>query len=400
MHFLTPSISGNIPRLYIIKVAKWFMLTMPILMLFYKDMGFTNEEAFRLKAIYSIAIVIFEIPSGYLADVLGRRTTLIMGAILGSLGFFFYSIGTGYGYFILAEVTLGIGQSFISGADSALLYDSLKVSNREHKYTKFESINISVGNFAESLGAIAGGALAEISLRTPFIWQTGVAFIAIPAAFTLVEPARNFSLHKPGFKHILKIVHYSLFINKELRWGLIYSSLIGTATLTMAWVYQLQLNAFGFSEFHIGATATFLNLLVGVVTLWAYRVERNLSPRILMFIITFLIAGGFIAAGLSRTPIMLLVVLAIFYAVRGIATPVLKNVVNVMAPSNIRATVLSIRSLIIRAIFAVIAPLFGWMADLLSLNQALIIIGIVFMILCASFITLFIQSLDDSTKDQ
>ncbi len=87
MRFFKPSIAGNIPRLYIIKIAKWFMLTMPILMLFYKDMGFTNEEAFRLKAIYSIAIVIFEIPSGYLADVLGRRTTLIMGAILGTLGF-------------------------------------------------------------------------------------------------------------------------------------------------------------------------------------------------------------------------------------------------------------------------------------------------------------------------
>lgn len=362
-------------------------------------MGFTNEEAFRLKAIYSIAIVIFEIPSGYLADVLGRRTTLIMGSILGTLGFLFYSIGSGYGYFVLAEITLGIGQSFISGADSALLYDSLKEDDRHHKYTKFESINLSLGNFAESLGAIVGGALAEISLRTPFIWQTGVAFIAIPAAFTLVEPARSFKLHKPGFKHILKIVHYSLFTNKNLRWGLIYSSLIGTATLTMAWVYQLQLDAFGFSEFHIGATATFLNLLVGMVTLWAYRIEKNLSPRILMIVITFLITGGFIAAGLSTTPIWLLVVLSIFYAVRGIATPVLKNVVNIMAPSDVRATVLSIRSLIIRAIFAIIAPLFGWMADLLSLNQALIIIGIILMIVCASFITLFIQSLEESTKD-
>lgn len=400
MRLFTPSILGNIPRLYIIKIAKWFMLTMPILMLFYKDMGLTNEEAFRLKAFYSIAIVIFEIPSGYFADVLGRRTTLILGSILGTLGFLFYSIGSGYNYFLVAEITLGLGQSFISGADSALLFDSLKVSNLQHKYTKYESINLSLGNFAESIGAIIGGALAEISLRTPFIWQTGVAFIAIPAAFGLVEPIQNAKLNKPSLKQILKIVHYALFVNKDLRWALIYSSLIGTATLTMAWVYQLQLNAFGWGEFHIGATATFLNLLVGVVTLGAYRVEKSISPKILMPLITFLITGSFIVAGLNISAVGFLLVLTIFYAVRGVATPVLKNVVNVMAPSHVRATVLSIRSLIIRAFFAVVAPLFGWLADVINLNQALIIIGAVFMVVCSSFVGLFVTTLNKSSTNQ
>ena len=57
------------------------MLTMPILMLFYHDLGFTAEESFQLKAFYSIAIVIFEIPSGYAADILGRKKTLLIGSV-------------------------------------------------------------------------------------------------------------------------------------------------------------------------------------------------------------------------------------------------------------------------------------------------------------------------------
>jgi MFS family permease len=148
MNSWRPSISGNIPRLYIIKVAKWFMLTMPILMLFYIDLGLSNEQAFQLKAVYSIAIVIFEIPSGYIADVLGRRTTLILGAFLGTMGFAFYTLGDGFIWFLMAEITLGIGQSFISGADSALLYDSLKHNQLEKKYLRYEGINTSFGIFS------------------------------------------------------------------------------------------------------------------------------------------------------------------------------------------------------------------------------------------------------------
>lgn len=371
------------------------MLTMPILMLFYKDMGFTNEEAFQLKALYSVVIVIFEIPSGYFADILGRKTTLILGAVLGTLGFFFYTIGHSFYYFALAEITLGLGQSFISGSDSALLYDSLKENNQQHNYTKYEGYITSIGNYAESLGAIIGGALAEISLRTPFYWQTGIAFLAIPAALTLVETKRAKTNLNPGFKHILKIVHYALFQNKKLSWALIYSSLIGAATLTMAWIYQLQLKELGFGEFQIGAIATFLNLLVGTVTLVAYRIEKRMSTRFLMLFITIFITTGFVAAGLSKTPWVLLIVLTIFFAVRGIATPVLKNIVNIMATSESRATILSIRSLIIRAFFAVIAPLFGWLSDKLTLNEALIIIGIVFIIISLSTVSMFIKKITD-----
>lgn len=80
--------------------------------------------------------------------------------------------------------------------------------------------------------------------------------------------------------------------------------------------------------------------------------------------------------------------------------PVLKNYINVLADSDVRATVLSIRSLIIRAFFAVIAPLFGWMADMISLNQALTIIGIVFVLVVTPVIFLFIKDVEKNLAHQ
>ena len=112
------SLKSNISKLYLIKIAKWFNMVMPIVVLFYQDNGMGMHEIFQLKAIYSIAIVVMEIPSGWMADVWGRKKTLILGSILGSAGFLMYSFSFGFWTFAIAEVILGIGYSFVSGAES------------------------------------------------------------------------------------------------------------------------------------------------------------------------------------------------------------------------------------------------------------------------------------------
>ncbi|WP_282037903.1 MFS transporter [Saccharicrinis aurantiacus] len=389
---MAQNISSNVNKLYIIKIAKWFMLTMPILMLFYKDMGFTDKQSFQLKAFYSIAIVIFEIPSGYVADVLGRRKTLIIGSILGCLGFLVYATTSGFYYFMLAELILGVGQSFISGADSALLYDTLKSTNKENEYIKYEGRNFTVGNYSEALAGILGGTLAAINMRLPFILQTGIAFMAVPAAIMLIEPPLNSNRKKPGLKDILDVVWYAMVKNRNLRWNLIYSSILGTATLTMAWVYQLYLYDLKFSEITIGTTHSVLNLIVGTTTLFAYKIEKRLKPQSTIWLTSIIITGTFVILGFVSSSWIFLI-LAIFYFSRGIATPVLKDYINRITSSDIRATVLSIRSLLIRAMFAIIAPLFGYLSDNYTRSQALIIIGAVFTILIGSSIFLFLNSL-------
>lgn len=393
MNIITPeAIRGNIARLNMIKVAKWFMLTVPILMLFYKDLGFTTEESFQLKAFYSIAIVIFEIPSGYLADVIGRSKTILIGSVFGTVGFVIYSLMTGYWPFLIAEFTLGFGMSCISGADSALLYDSLKFLGKENEYVKYEGRNFSVGNFSEALAGIAGGALATVSLRLPFYCQAVVAFIAVPAAFMLIEPPLNQTKRKAGWSDVFEVLNYSLIKNASLRYHIIYSSIIGAVTLTMAWVIQLYLSQIGFNEFKIGVVSTCLNLLVGFVTLYAYRIEKRVKPEVTVWVSTLVFTGSFIVSGLIQSG-WVLGLFALFYIARGVATPVLKDYINKLTTSDVRATVLSIRSLIIRAFFAMVGPLFGWFTDAYSMGRAFIFLGVVFMLATGGFIVMFLKSL-------
>lgn len=373
------SLSSNIYKLYIIKIAKWFMLIMPIIALYYQENGLGMKEVLQLQGIYSVAIVLLEIPSGYFADIWGRKSTLIIGSFLGVIGFAIYSFTYGFWGFLIAELVLGIGQSFISGSDSALLYDSLLQEKKEDTYTKLEGRVLSIGNFAETIAAIVGGFLAEISLRTPFVVQTFIAMIAIPASITLIEPKRDI-IQKDRWKSIVQVLKNTLFNNRELQMLILFTAFIGTATLTMAWFIQPYLKEIrNLSLSEIGITLSVLNLIVGLTTLIAYKIEEKLGKTKTLLFIVFVICSSYILMG-TIDHWVIFIVMGLFYFSRGIATPVLKDYINRCTTSDIRATVLSIRNFAIRVVFAIFGPFFGWYSDLFSIQSALLLSGAVILV--------------------
>ncbi|HAN19520.1 MAG: MFS transporter [Bacteroidetes bacterium GWC2_33_15] len=375
---MSKSLQSNILKLYLVKIAKWFMLFMPIVVLFYEENGLELRHVFILQAIYSVSIVALEIPSGYLADAWGRKYTLVLGSILGFFGFLTYSFSYGFTGFLIAEIILGIGQSLISGADSALLYDSLLESGKKEEYIKYEGRLVSTGNFAEAFAGILGGLLATMSLRYPYYVQTVISATAIPASMLLIEPKTHKKIIKMSLNHILKIVRYSLHDNKELKWNIIYSSVIGAATLTMAWFVQPYLNLVALPLSFFGIMWTLLNLTVGISSMYAHKIEFRLKQPNTIIGIAILIPAGFIA--LSRIHALWgIAILFLFYIFRGIATPVLKDYINRLCDSDVRATVLSVRNFVIRVFFAVIGPLAGWYSDKYTLQSALLLSGLIFL---------------------
>ena len=375
---MVPSAENNIIRLYIIKLSKWLMLTMPILFLFYKENGLATQDLFLLKSVYSFSIVVLEVPSGYIGDVWGRKASLILGSVLGFIGFALYCFATGFWAFLVCEIVLGVGQSFISGSDSALLYDSLQASGKEKKYLKIEGRMISAGNFAESVAAPLVVLIAMASLRTPFFFQAVVAFAAVPAALTLVEPARKKMQGHTSVSQILAIVRFAIKDHKSLRAAILYSSAMGTATLTMAWFVQPYFAYLILPLALYGILIPVLNLFTGFVSIYAWKVEKKMGRNLIMLFIAAGIGGSYLLMGLAGSMAGLFF-LFMFYGVRGVATPVLRNQINEITPSDIRATVLSVRNLIIRLAFALLGPLLGWQADRAGVPSALIHAGLFFL---------------------
>lgn len=371
--------SKNIARLYGIKISKWFNLVMPVVVLFYQDNGMGMQEIFILKSIYSLAIVALELPSGWMADIWGRKKTLLLGAVLGSAGFLMYSFSYGFWAFVAAEIVLGAGHSFVSGADSAMLYESLKADKKSDQYVKHEGRITSAGNFAEALAGIAAGFLAAMSLRTPFYFQFVVATLAVPAALTLKEPLVKAATTGQPVKQMFSAIKNTLLKETDLRVAILLSAATGTATLTFAWLVQPFFKAVELPVEWFGILWTALNLSVGVSSAFAYRFEGRMSRKKEVFFILFLLALGYFLSGLAILREGL-VFLFLFYFVRGLATVVFKNYINLYTPSEIRATILSVRNFVIRISFAIIGPLLGWMTDHISLKMAFILAGIIYFI--------------------
>lgn len=376
------NLESNIWKLYIIKGLRWFMVIMPILVLFFQENGLSMKEVLLLQAIFSIGIVLFEVPSGYFADVIGKRASLIAGCIIAFLGFSVYSFSYGFWGFLIAELILGLGSSFISGADSALIYDSLLSVKKEGTFKKIAGRYDSIGNFSEGFASIVGGVLASMFfLRAPMYLETIIAFLAIPIAFSLVEPTKEKEEKRENpFRDILKIVKYSLHDHAEVKWLIIYSALTGAGTLTAVWFLQPYMESSGLPLVLFGIVWAAFQFSTGFFSLSAEKYESTLGRKKALVSIIVLIALAYVLMGTFNS-IFAIAFIFLFYFARGVSGPIYKDYINKIIESRIRATVLSVKNLVGRLIFSIIGPIIGWLSDTYTLRTALIVAGVTYLIL-------------------
>ena len=351
------NLEGNINKMYLLKAVKWFMIVMPIIVLFFEKHGLSLTQIMILQATYSFTVAVLEIPSGFFADIYGRRLSLFYGSILTFIGYLIFSFFSGFNEFFIAEILLGIGGSLISGADSALIYDTLLQLKKDEDYTKVEGKNYGIGNISEGIAGVIGGFLAITSLDLPVYIQTFVLFFSIPISYSLVEPESSYKLAK-SIKSILLVVKETFFEKNKLKWYIIYSSSMGIGTLSIAWFVQPFLIEIETPLFYYGIIWAGLNIITGITSYYSYLFKHKnlLIYTSLIMIISFILLGY----NISMYGFIFIVFI---YLIRGIITPTLRNLININSTSERRATVLSLRSFIIRISFAIIAPILGYITD-------------------------------------
>jgi hypothetical protein len=148
----------------------------------------------------------------------------------------------------------------------------------------------------------------------------------------------------------------------------------------MAWTSQIYFVSNGFTEVTITPLWITLNLTVAIVAAFASSTMKVLGKKVSLILIIVYLPTTYIFLGLLPL-VPAIICLYLFYAVRGYATPVLKDLINQNCSSSTRATVLSIRSLIIRVGFALLGPLIGWVSDFSTLSFALILSGFLLLLL-------------------
>lgn len=179
---------GNIRKYYAYELFSTFQFYGPVFIIFFQSFNLSLAQIGLFLTVYSITTVLFDIPTGVVADFLGRRKTLLVSGLMWVASFSTFSLATDYTGFAAAYALMALGAAFASGTDSSLLYDSLKALKRENEYKKIMGNVGLANNLAMLISFLAGGFLYAAGARLPYILTTATAILTIPLIMSFVEP--------------------------------------------------------------------------------------------------------------------------------------------------------------------------------------------------------------------
>ncbi len=384
------NIRSNLWKIYMYRFLNEFWLVLPILIPFYEANRLNSTQIFTIQAAYALSILLLEIPSGYLADVIGRKKTLILGACFLPVGIGVYVFTHSFATFILAEFIIAIGNSMRSGCDSALIYDTLIQLKEEAEYKKFEGRSFYYTRVGTAISSILGGVTALISLRVPFYINMGVCLFMVPFALLLIEPKREKLKAQSPFKDILKISRLS-FSNKQLRLLMLLTALLMSAGAIGIWAYFLYYESIGISIGFFGVLMAAFQLSAGVSSRQAHTLEKFLGQRQSLLIL-LLMALTFVLLGIFQSLVLIPLILLNAFLM-GFGFPLLMDHMNRLIESKIRATVLSVANMTRSLSYVILSPLFGKIVDAFSLSTAFILLGVFFFLFGSTVIALLLARL-------
>lgn len=188
--------------------AIWFLYFQQVL---------SGAEAILLYAVYDVATTVLEVPSGYMSDRLGRKKTLLASAVAGLLAALLLVVGDTFTVFVFANICLGASVAFASGTDEAMLYESLVTLDREDEIEHQEVIAWRYSFIALALSAVAGGAMAMIDMRLPYVGVVASFAALFWITTRFAEPPRSSTTAEGA--ELLRLAHLGdAFRNPVLLW--------------------------------------------------------------------------------------------------------------------------------------------------------------------------------------
>ncbi len=345
--------------------------------IFLLNAGLSNFQAFAANAFFTLGQVIFEIPTGIIADTWGRRTSYLLGCVTLAtstlLYLFMWQIRGPFWGWAASSLLLGLGFTFFSGALEAWLVDALKFTNfKGHLESVFSKGQI-VGGIAMLTGSIAGGIIAQsTNLGIPYILRALILFANFATAFFLMKDL-GFTKEKMGhpIKRMKNIFDSSIengIKNPPVRWLMIAAPF--TTGVGFYIFYALQpflLELYGDEKAYavaglVAALVAGANIVGGIAAAHVRKIfSRRTNALILGSIFSALIL---LSVSFSSSFWVVVILIFIWALIFASLTPIRQSYINGLIPSAQRATVLSFDSLMGSSGGIFIQPMLGKVADI------------------------------------
>ncbi|WP_310167977.1 MFS transporter [Arthrobacter sp. BE255] len=361
--------------------------------LFLLDAGLSNFEAFAANAFFTVGMVLFEVPTGVVADGWGRRASFLLGTVTLAVSTYFYyvlwQVSAPFWAWAVVSVLLGLGFTFFSGAVEAWLVDALRFSGYDGGLEAVFGRGLMVAGAAMFIGSTAGGVIAQATnLGVPFLLRVGVLLAMFGVAFGLM---RDVGFTPERSTHPLRATRAVLTAsiegglkNPPVRYVMLaapFSAGVGIYVFYALQPYLLEL----FGDPHAYSVAGLAAAIVAVAQViggWLAPYARGLFRKRTSLLIVSGMLGALILFALGFTNVfwLALVLLTVWALIGSAAAPVRQAYINDMIPSKQRATVLSFDSLMGSSGGVVVQPLLGRGADLYGYPASLAIGGVIEML--------------------
>lgn len=377
-------------------ILKWseafiyFMPIIPVIVLLYQGKNVSLGDFFLIQGIFRLVSFLFEIPSGYLADVFSRKKILLIGAAVQFLAMLWLVWADGFWGVMLCEAGLGLAAALFSGTQEAYTFDLLKRMNKEGQYLRE---NGSIKTFAQTstfVATLIGGIIFAFSTDLILALEAAAAFfgfLLIARLPELHEVRRKIAPESSPLRDVIGITKMAVK-HPEIKWLMLFPAIYAGFTLILFWILQPVMTAalipvalFGlFVGINQGSRAVFSKI--------AHKAKEFFGVRKLLLLCLGLLAAGFIAAILavhSAGNIALVYAVSAFIAVipatQTMASLIFKDYIHNKIKSDERGTILSIYAMFntgISGIMMILAkPMldnFGITATMLVCLGALIVI--------------------------
>ncbi|MFX1411248.1 MAG: MFS transporter [Promethearchaeota archaeon] len=323
----------------------------------------TFFELMILQSYFMMVIFLLEIPSGAIADFLGRNKALSLSALSLTFAALLYSIIPNFFLFALAETFWALGIALMSGTDEAFMYSTLKTQGKEKELTKYMARNRTMFLIAGIISAPLGSVIAEvISLKftmTFLGFMYGLAFIV---SLSFKEPKlknnnsyqseRYWSIIKEGFKELKK--------NKILRILCLDRVAIGLLIFLLFWLYQVYLEELNVPIIFFGFIASAISIINIVFMNILPMILKKAKNKLRVLISVDIICGiAYLLLGFTFNAILGILLIFIIVATGYPRFLLYMNGINKLVESENRATVLSTVNMFGSLLRAIIFPLMG-----------------------------------------
>ena len=177
--FFVPSYKGNIPKFFAYRILYNFMLFLPVWVIYMQGkFGLTLTEVTLNDSAFWLTMALTEVPTGAVADTWGRKQSQLIGMVIATGSILLFALAPTYPLVLLGNSLWAFGITFISGADLALLYDTLRELGQEADYPKYRGRLQAIVLVSIAVSSVLGGVIGEFSLISTFTITAGLMAVA------------------------------------------------------------------------------------------------------------------------------------------------------------------------------------------------------------------------------